>query len=456
MKRECLGSLTALLAGAGLGLAQPAPAPPVLATPAPHARPAGALPTELPGLPDSTAPGRSNPGLFPFPGTGLYQTPSGPVCELPPYYEPAAPGTRKKGKRGAGDEPRCHVWASGEPLLWWVRPGAVPPLVTTGAAGTGLLYGDEDLDYGMLVGGRVAAGMTNAGGNLGLEGSGLLLGRGTTHFAAASGPDGSPPLGRPFTNALFHVPQAERVAGPGALAGGVAVASSSQLWGAEANLVGSAYGNERVGIDLLGGFRYLNLEEDLGITQAGTPLGAGAAGFGGTFEAPGVGFGVADSFRTRNQFYGGQLGSQVEVRWGRLYTNLLGKVAFGSVHQVVDVRGDSTLYAPGGLVVLPGGLLAVASNAGRQTHDEFAVLPEVNVNVGYQLRPGVRLYAGYTFLYLNDVARPGDQVNATVNPAQVPTSLLYGFPGGPAQPAPALNRSDFWAQGINFGLALRY
>ncbi len=384
MKKECLGSLTALLAGAGLSLAQPAPAPAVLAMPAPGIRVSSAsvpLPADLPPTANSTSPNQSDPGVFPFPGAGVYQTPGGCVADLPPYNDPAPGDPVPKGKDCT--PARCHVWASAEPLLWWVRPGSTPPLVTA----------DGPLDYGLLEGGRVAAGYVNAAGDFGLEGNGFWLARGTAPAAPA-------------------------------------VASSSQLWGAETNVVGNVLGTDCVGLDLLGGLRYVGLDESLVV--------------------------VTDSLRTRNQFLGGQLGSQVEVRLGRLYTNLLGMVAVGNMHQVVDVGGSSTLSGPGGSTTLPGGLLALGSNSGRQTHDEFGVVPELNFNVGYQVRPGIRLYAGYSFLYLNDVARPGDQVNTTVNTALVPTSPQFGTPGGPLQPGALFNRTDYWAQGVNIGLALRY
>jgi hypothetical protein len=98
----------------------------------------------------------------------------------------------------------------------------------------------------------------------------------------------------------------------------------------------------------------------------------------------------------------------------------------------------------------------VSSNSGRQTRDEFTVVPEVCVNVGYQISSSLRVFAGYSFLYLGDVLRPGDQVNTTVNPGLVPASPWYGTSSVPAQPSALLSRSDFWAQGINFGLAFRY
>jgi hypothetical protein len=246
-------------------------------------------------------------------------------------------------------------------LLWYASRGSAP--------------GPSGIDYGLIPGGRVAAGLTDGAGDLAVEASGLLLGRKSAEACAA------------------------RV----------------QAWGGEANVMGNACANPRVGIDLLGGFRYLALEEDLSL---------------------------AESARTHNQFYGGQLGSQMEVRWGRLYTNLLGKVAVGNMHQIVDLRADASSANAAGLLAAPGN--------GRQASDEFCVVPEVDLNIGYQIRPGIRLYAGYSFLYLSDVARPGDA--ATVAPGSQPGGTL----GSALQPASGLNHSDFWAQGLNFGLALRY
>jgi hypothetical protein len=43
-----------------------------------------------------------------------------------------------------------------------------------------------------------------------------------------------------------------------------------------------------------------------------------------------------------------------------------------------------------------------------------------------------------------------------VNTALVPTSSQFGTQGGPAQPTFLLQRTEFWAQGVNFGLEFRY
>ena len=50
----------------------------------------------------------------------------------------------------------------------------------------------------------------------------------------------------------------------------------------------------------------------------------------------------------------------------------------------------------------------------------------------------------------------GDQIDLTVNPTQLATPTGPGTLVGPARPAFQFDGTDFWAQGINFGMELRY
>jgi hypothetical protein len=86
----------------------------------------------------------------------------------------------------------------------------------------------------------------------------------------------------------------------------------------------------------------------------------------------------------------------------------------------------------------------------------FGVVPEVGLDVGLRLAPWARARVGYSFLYWSGVVRPGDQVDRQVNPRLVPTDQDFGLPGGPARPASQLNRTDFWAHGLNFGAELTF
>jgi hypothetical protein len=98
-----------------------------------------------------------------------------------------------------------------------------------------------------------------------------------------------------------------------------------------------------------------------------------------------------------------------------------------------------------------GGLYAQPTNIGRQTKDPFAVVPEFTFQVGYDVTKNFRVFVGYTFLYISNVARPGSQVDPVLNVSQV-----VGPFAGPLRPARIFNESTFWAQGINFGAEYRY
>ena len=110
----------------------------------------------------------------------------------------------------------------------------------------------------------------------------------------------------------------------------------------------------------------------------------------------------------------------------------------------------------GSRTIANGGILALPTNSGHFTHDPFAVVPEVGLNVGYQVTNRLRLFMGYSFLYWSNVVRPGDVIDRTVNLTQIPSNLGPGTLVGPARPAVVLKDTDFWAQGLNFGVAVRY
>ena len=90
------------------------------------------------------------------------------------------------------------------------------------------------------------------------------------------------------------------------------------------------------------------------------------------------------------------------------------------------------------------------------SRDEFTFIPEAGAKVGFHLTNHVSLFVGYTFIYWFDVARPGDQIDRVVNPALVPSNLAFGSMVGPNRPAVSFTRTDFWAQGVNIGLEVRY
>jgi hypothetical protein len=352
-----------------------------------------------------------------------------------------------------------RLYGTAEYLLWFVRHDHTPALVTTGPSssfgiigndGTQVLFGGP-IDYGAFSGGRFTLGywFDNCQ-TIGIEGNFLFLGQKSVNFSAASNSTGSPLLARPFVDAVTGQNTAEPVSFPGEVAGSVNVQAKSQLWGSELYLrwnpccccfTGCCGGTYRIGF--LGGFRFLKLDESLTVSEDLTELGETVSRQQ-----------IADEFKTHNEFWGGQFGTVIEWRKGCWTVDLRTKVALGGTRETVRISGselDTTLNT-GAQQRFNSGLLALPTNIGKYNRDLFGVVPEVGLNVGYQLTPCLRLFVGYNFLYWSNVARPGRQIDTVVNVSQLSGGTLVG----PARPAFAFHGSNFWAQGVNFGLELKY
>ncbi len=131
-------------------------------------------------------------------------------------------------------------------------------------------------------------------------------------------------------------------------------------------------------------------------------------------------------------------------------------MALGATHQELDIYGIQTRTRPGQPPMnFRGGLLAAGPNLGTFTRDQFSVVPEVTLNLGYQVTPGVKVYVGYNFLYWTNVIRPGDQIDHVVDLTFVPNTPP-AQPSGLQRPAPLFKQSDLWVTGINFGAQFRW
>ena len=367
--------------------------------------------------------------------------------------------------------PGGDCWFRAEYLLWWIRDANVPPLVTTGSPadavpgaigqpGTVVLT-DDELDYGSLSGARFTLGTwLDDCRTHGVELGYFFLEEGSDDFSAAS--PGSPVLGRPFFDVGAGTPSVELGAFPGVVAGRIDVRSDSQFMGAELNGLCNLWCEKACGCeprghrgDFIYGFRYLDLDESLAVSEQATLLTSLPAGrVFPTMPAPaGTQLGVFDQFETQNRFYGGQVGMRWEARRGRTFVWLLGKVALGSTHQEVRISGESFANIPGsGVQRFPGGELAQPTNIGEYDRDRFSVVPEIGVTLGYQATDRLSLLAGYTFIYWSNVVRPGDQIDTGVNVSQ----RFGGTLVGPARPAFAFDETDFWAHGLSLGAAYNF
>jgi len=160
-----------------------------------------------------------------------------------------------------------------------------------------------------------------------------------------------------------------------------------------------------------------------------------------------------DRFRTRNWFNGAELGVVGKRHWCGWSLEAAMKLALGGTHSEVVIDGSTTTTVPlpgGGtdVAVTRSGLLAQQTNSGTFEEDEFSVIPELTVMLGYDLTPRLRALFGYTFMYWSRVARPGDQIDTELNLTQLGPGGLVGNP----RPRFRWVYDDLWAQGLNFAL----
>jgi hypothetical protein len=167
---------------------------------------------------------------------------------------------------------------------------------------------------------------------------------------------------------------------------------------------------------------------------------------------------IADNFSGHSHFLGFQIGANAEYWYGNLFANVTPKLAIGGTRETVGIGGSTVLLSTSNRVLeaFPAGILALPSNTGRFHQDEFSVVPEIALRVGFRFEENVRFFLGYTCVYWSDVVRPGQQIDRVVNPSQVP--VLSGGTNlvGTARPTVDIKNADWWAHGIHVGLEIAY
>ncbi len=448
MRKRILGCLFGLLAAAPLALGQ-TPAPQTITLPAS-------------GMPTTSMPTTS------MPTSGM------PVSGIPVggdhfWNAPVA----MDGVDGGGCGPFGRVWVDAAYLLWWFRGASTPPLVTTspfvpftangavGQPGTTVLYGGNNIGQNPHSGMWLTAGFwLDDNKTVGVEGNYFWFfpGSQTTTFAS----DGTAVLARPFLNVLgFPIAtggeNSELLAAPG-VSGAISIGHNSTFQGAGLSSLFNICCCCGSRLDLVTGFSFLQLSERLSITESSLiPPGAGAGPLDGTMPI------INDQFSTTNRFYGGTLGFRGEVWNDWAFARLTGTVGLGETNQQVNINGSTQLYplAGGAPFIAPGGLLALPSNMGNYSRNGFSVVPMIDFKAGLCLGNNLRIFAGYNWLFWSSIARPGDQIDRAINPVLVPS---FVFPGtvslppvvGSARPVAVINDKNFWAQGINLGVELRF
>jgi hypothetical protein len=368
-----------------------------------------------------------------------------------------------------------------------VTTGPVPPAATAiggtlGSPTTIVLFPTQDLNFNPESGGRWTLGYWfGFDTRWGWDFTGMVLGRNNQNYNITTGPQ---VLSRPFFNVATGLGDATPVAAPFGnntqSSGQVNINLNSQFWGFDTNMKWKLWGDWDWYIGFMLGYRFADLSECMNIAtrrfnfRTGAP-GPATADFNGQLFTAGTNLNeidVTDFFGTHNVFQGGQVGFDFEYAYRRWIFSGFAKCGIGVTHEILNIQGNSALITtPGGTPnVVPGGLLAVASNIGKSSMDQFAVLPEGKLQLGYRVFRNLTISLGYDFEYLSRVIRPLDQIDINVNPNQVPTS--FGVPpgganvqngsgfgaanGAPANPFRTFTQSDFFAHGADVMLTFHY
>ncbi|HTN76586.1 MAG TPA: BBP7 family outer membrane beta-barrel protein [Pirellulaceae bacterium] len=374
-----------------------------------------------------------------------------------------------------GCEECCRWWPDLRPApgwfanveynLWWNKTRTVPPLVTTSPVGTSQAL------TGVLPGAQTLFGNDKVGDGLG-SGGRLTFGRWLDEyetfalagkFWAFRGKDGEfnqtadgTNLAIPFFDAQLGIENAYQVAfapAPGVVFanGSISVQDRLDMLGAEAYAQFLVYDEQFTRVDLLGGYHTVRLDNSLQETSLLNVVNGGFIG-----SPPGSSIFIQDTFEGRNQFHGGELGLNVTHYYDRWAFHMLGKMSVGNMHQTIIIDGNTVVTTPGPTVsVRDEGLFALGTNQGTYSRDRIAYIPEVNAKVTYWVHPNVNLSLGYTFMYINSVVLAGDQIDRQLNLSQT----NGGTPVGPNQNRPmfqGFRETDYWVQGINFGVECKF
>ncbi|MDA1049175.1 MAG: BBP7 family outer membrane beta-barrel protein [Planctomycetota bacterium] len=366
------------------------------------------------------------------------------------------PATRSNGLGG-------RSWVRAEYLLWLTDSLRTPALVTTsptataqpmagvlGEAGTSVLYGLGSINNDPHSGLRLRGGFWwDEASKIGIEAEYFALDEQSSQYQATS--TGDPIIARPFFDIVNGQESADLVAFPNVIRGSIQATALTNLQSGGLWMRFDPHGTgspceARSGrkLDWVLGYRYMKLEDDIGIRDDLVSLDTANPGS----------FINEDGFTTDNKFHGVEVGAVYEADRGPLFIEALSKIAVGNNHQVANITGSSEITQLGMTTTFPGGVLAQRTNIGRYSRDELALIPQLGVTLGWRVTRRFTLTAGYTLVYFSNVVRAGDQISTDVNPNLFPVEAIPF--SGALRPEFAWRESDFWAQGLTFGGDFRW
>lgn len=343
-------------------------------------------------------------------------------------------------------------FATTELMLMWRKGDRLPPLVTTGPSNdsatagrlgepsTEILFGEERTLIDLRAGGRFTLGAWLDDRECqALVGRYWFAGRESTHYKTDE--NETPVIARPFFNVNSSPPAEDTllIAFPGARENSrISVNGTSDVFGADVSVHQFLYGKYGGTIDLVYGYQYMRLDEDLSIFSTLTNLDtSGSTPVGSIID-------VNDSFEAISEFHGAQIGFASRYRERCWSFNSLIKFGFGSLNRIAKRSGTTSTTVGVDTAVTNEGLLVNNNNSGKISDRTFGWIPELDVSIGYRITPKLDATFGYNLIAMTDAVR----VSGTIDPDLAVNSSS----NSPRVPSPGMQYSTFYIQGIHFGL----
>ena len=365
-----------------------------------------------------------------------------------------------------------RLWLAPELLLWSTSGNSLPALVTSSPAGTSaaqagvigqpgttILSGNDWAPGTFRPGGRITVGYwLDPTQHDGIDAQYFQLADATS-TGTFTNQGGAVLLGRPYVDATTGQQAAVLLPPPNTLPADPALLSRAITATQDTSWQGFDLLYRRsLSCDLLhrrwlvGGYRFLQLNDNLSVIDQSTVSTGAVGGF------PSTSILATDLFSARTQFHGGELGLIEKWWYERWGFQLLGKMALGGSFYDTDIGGLTTTTVTPSAGGTPsatstaGSVFSQPTNIGNYGSSSFAAVGELGATVDWAIWSQCRLSVGYTFLWWSQVARAAAQVDPTVNATQFPPGTL----SGPAAPAYHLRTTDFWGQGLNLGFEYQF
>lgn len=346
-----------------------------------------------------------------------------------------------------------HAWSSLEYLYWWGQdsPLAVPLITKNNNSsalglinepGTQIIFGSGSNNNTFHFVGMPGARLTIGGwlddsNQYGLEGSCFKLSQANSSFSASSVGGNIPVINIPFFDTRNKSEDVLIFKRPNT----ASVSDGFQPWGFELN---GLYQFKKLSfpVILLMGLRYLNLSEDLTLNDASFNVP----------HFPNSVLNVRDNFSTKNYFYGFQIGARTHFIYQKFLFDITSLLALGENFQKLIINGETNFND--NIVLQSIGLFAEPSNIGTFYNHQFSIVPELRAKVGYSMSRFIHPFVAYNCFYINNIIRPGEQIDRNINLSQ--NSLLggTGVLTGARLPFPGFNNSSMWLQGLSAGVEL--